>query len=183
MREVREGMNSQPDADGRYALSGNEYYALRYLFGIISGFETSMGYLKERAQLKQGTWRDMKMIAAVAGKTVENLLATVPAKKLVQIHKELANTQIDIRVKGTAGIPSTEAESYCYVPENAIDTLVQNMLEYQCFACEKTERESRKCPYRKAIDGCFPFEQPEGTKDQCRYCGYSIEKDRSESNE
>lgn len=169
-------MMKQPDADGRYPLSGHEYYSIQQLFGIVSSFEKAMSRLKERAALKPGTWRDMKMISAVGSKTITSLLSTVPIKKLKQIRIELNNTEVKAEVKGGGdGLPSHKNTEFCYTPEAAVDLLIQNALEWQCLFCEKSTKEAKKCPYRVAIDACFPYERPGGTPELCKYSGYSLE--------
>ena len=174
-------MNRQPDAEGKYPLSGREYYALRQLFGIASGFETTLGDLKDRAKLTPGTWRDMKMISAVSDKAITALVRSIPTRKLQQVLKELENTVVSVEVRGGAGLPVSKREPFCYAPEKSIELLIQSTLEWQCFACEKSPKQAKKCPYRKAIDDVFPYEQPGDTPELCKYSGLNLEVEYEEA--
>lgn len=169
-------MLRQPDSDGRYPLSGNEYYALREIFGIISAFETSHGYLKERAQLKPGTYRDMMLVLKKSQHVLTELLRTIPAKKLGQIMAELKHTFVNVEVRPERGVMPKQTD-YVYVPAKALDDLIERVMDVECFACDKRGREIKKCPLRSMIEDTFPYDIPEPDNDGCKFCGYHIDRE------
>lgn len=175
-------MIKDADQDGRYALSSKEYFCIRQLFGFVSCLDVSKCILRDRARLIPGAWRDLNLLVKVCDKLISNLMKTVPIKKLRQIKTELSNTVITVEVKNNAGLPEPEKEAFDYVPESALRTLIENTLEWQCFTCQKTNKEAKNCPHRKAIDDSFPFAQPGDKKELCKYSGmhFDIETEEEE---
>ena len=161
----------------RIPLTGREYYALRALFGVISGFASSLGYLEKRAKGVKNLWRDLRLVQAVAEKSLDRVLLTVPADKLMHIHKDLKNIKISIDVqRETPTLPQKKEDTYCYVPEQSIDLLIQSTLEWQCFSCEKSKRECKRCDIKKALDKIVPYEVPENkVTDACKYSGLNYD--------
>ena len=92
----------QADADGRIALSSREYKALRALFGAVNVLAAYGGELERRARGIKYGWRDLRCLQANADRLTQKFLATVPAKKLVQIQQELKNTYCELQLKGEA---------------------------------------------------------------------------------
>ena len=163
-------------ADGtRVPLTGQEYYAIRALFGLISGYETGMSRLEKRAKeySENGTWRDMRMIAKVADKTVISLLRSVPTDKLRQIRRELDNTVVKVEVKKSV-VPQPEKEEYAYVPIRPLDALLNRILSWECAFCEKDGKDIKRCECRKELEAVFPYDIEAQDKDGCRFRGYSI---------
>ena len=169
-------MLGNPDEQGRYALSGREYYAIRFLFGMVSCFQESAKILKDRANVaSRSTWRDIRMVSSVCDKILDTLLSTIPYRKLAQIKTELSNTMISVDVTHGKGLPAPKKDAMCYVPEKAVESLINNMIDFQCFSCQKSLKEAKKCPYRKSIDDCFPYEPLGDKQDMCRYSGLNFE--------
>lgn len=170
-------MLGRPDEDGKFPLSGNEYYAVREIFAVISAFETSMDYLKDRAKLKPGTWRDMKLVSTKSQSAVGELLRTVPLKKIEQIMIELKNTFITVDVRPVRGVKPPKRPDYVYVPAAALDGLIERVMDIDCFACEKRGREIKKCQLRALIEDTFPYAIPEPDNDGCKFCNCHISRD------
>lgn len=162
------------EASERTPLTGQEYYAIRALFGLISGYETCLSRLEARAKkCAPGTWRDMKMLAKVSDKTIVNLLKTVPLEKLRQIQRELDNTRISVEVKRSV-IPLPSHDEFTYVPLKPLDSLLNRILTWECAFCEKHGKEIKHCECRKELKAVFPYEIDEESGEGCGYKGYSI---------
>lgn len=168
-------MLGKPDAQGKYPLSSNEYYAIRLIFAVISAFETEVGYLKERTKLKPGTWRDLRLISAKAQKVVDELLHTVPLKKIEQMKIELNNTFMTVDVRPIRSMKTPKRPDYVYIKASAIDGLIGSVMDIECFACEKRGREIKKCPLKEIIEDTFPYEIPDPDNDGCKFCGCHID--------
>lgn len=160
----------------RIPLTGREYYALREMFGLISCYGKSLGYLEKRAKTLPGVWRDMHMISAKTERVIAALLSTVPTDKLRQIERELENTYVSVEVRRTV-IAQPEREMFTYVPQKPLEALIEGVLRGECMFCEKDQRESKKCPWRKAIEATYPYELPEVYKEHCRFSGFTIDEE------
>lgn len=170
-------MLGKPDAQGKYPLSGNEYYAIRLLFAAISSFETEADYLKDRANLKPGVWRDIKLIQAKTLHILDELLHTVPIKKIAQMKTEIRNTFITVDVRPIRDMNPPKRPDYVYIKASAIDSLIERVMDVECFACEKRGREIKKCKLRETIEDTFPYDIPEPNNECCKFCGCHISRE------
>ena len=94
----RRFMNNKPDNNGRYSLSGREYYALRELFAAVDGFNRNACELEKRVRTIPNGYRDLRMLQSVSAKLMRDILETVPVKKLAQIRRELSSSEMILRV-------------------------------------------------------------------------------------
>ena len=149
--------NEQPTE--RTNLSGKEYYALRALIGIVSTFETEMGFLEKRLRSVKMGWCHARLIAALTDRLLDKVLATVPPKKLQQIKQELGHTRVEISV--TPDYTGAHKPMFTYVPNDALEWLELQVIDLNCMMCEKTAKESKKCPVRKNIEALYMYDFPE----------------------
>ena len=148
-------MYRKPDADGRYPLSMQEYEALRTIFGCVNALDDDNERLKARCQLIKGGWRDMRLLATTARRLMENLLCTVPAKKLLSIRRELQHTICEIKVKPVA----MNSDSIVYVSQDALLRVCNRAMQENCYLCDKSHREARQhCDLYKDVQACFPYD-------------------------
>lgn len=154
----------------RAPLSGKEYAALQTLFGMVSAWanDRSAGVLEKRAKAA-GIWDEVEQIETLCAKVMVGLFDTIPAKKLQHIKMDLKNTQILIRVTppGMSALP--EMKSYCYVPTYALNSALNHICQTECALCDKTDAESRKCEFRKTLDGALPHAVGKDESGHCRY--------------
>lgn len=161
-------MLSRPDQDGRYALSMREYESLRTLFAAISALDCRP--LKERCDLIPGTWDALTKAKDELFKQMENILNTIPARKLVMIQNELHHSVCKIEVKG----PATNADpDYVYIPRQSQINLLQRAIQMDCLLCDKNVKECKKCSLYKEIDSCFPYLLEEPNDTLCPFAGVS----------
>lgn len=170
-------MIGRPDADGKYQLSGREYFAIREIFGLISALAYNGDELKARAQLIPGVWRDFRMVQAKITSVVDAMLRTVPIKKIRMIKEDCANTVINVEVRAPHGAKPPVPPDYVCVPSTALDDIIGRVLNVECFACDKAGKAMTRCPVRAAIDDLFPFEIEDPDNGGCKYCGYHISHD------
>lgn len=170
-------MLKQKDAEGKYPLSGNEYYAIREIFGVISAYESSMNYLKDRAKLTPGVWRDLCLVLKKSQTALDDLLRTVPRKKLQQMKVDIENTVVSIEVRAPHSVKPKKAPDFACVPITALDNLIGRVMDIDCFACEKSEREIKKCPMKVLIEDTFAYEIPDPEDGRCKFCNFHIDHD------
>lgn len=161
-------MRHEPDEDGRYPLSTKEYEALRTVFGVVNALDSDT--LKERCALIKNGWRDIRLAHTLLRRVMEELLCTIPAKKLMAIHTELKHTVCELKVKPPSGI----GRGGCvYVDHKAFITICERAISMDCLFCEKDAKAGKRCPLYKALNACFPYELCEPEDTRCPFAGVS----------
>lgn len=138
-------------------LSNREYYALRNLFGFIHGFRAEAPQLRHRLE-GICKWETACWILSTAETLLNELLPTIPLRKRELMLKDLENTTVEIKVVKDA--TGQEKPEYVYVTAKAIDRMVNRVIDDNCLCCDKTAKESKKCPIRKDADELYPWELP-----------------------
>lgn len=159
------------DSDGRFALSQREYYALRQLFGFAAAFSCEKSELKKRITTVPDGEKDAKDICDISHRLIKNILRTVPLKKLNQIMRELNNTRVVVEVKRSV-CPETD-DNLTYVPQRALERITRKAVEIECFCCEKSAADIKKCQLRKDIESTYMFEYP-SKENECPFAGMTI---------
>ena len=152
-------MDNKEKPSERIPLSGKEYYGLRALIGIVSTFETELGFLEKRLRNIKMGWCNARLIAATADRLLDAVLATVPQKKLQQIRQEIGHTRVEINV--TPDYTGAHRQMFTYVPNDALEWLEDQVIDMNCLMCEKTDKESKRCPVRKNIEALYAYDFPE----------------------
>ena len=150
---------NKPSEGERTNLTGQEYFALRSLMGIVSTFATEDRVLKNRLKKVPMGWCDVKMIEAKADRLLDAVLATIPAKKLAQIRQEIGHSRVEISV--VRDVTGAHKKAFTYVPNEALEWLEDQVIDLNCMMCDKTEKESRKCPVRRNIEALYQYDFPE----------------------
>lgn len=160
-------MRHQPDENGRYPLSMQEYTALRTLFGAVNALDSDT--LKDRCRLFPGGWRDLRCAQALSRKVMENLLCTVPAKKLLSMRRELTHTICEVKIKP----PASSTQDTVMISRKALVDLINRAVYMDCLLCEKTAKECKRCTLYQAINACFPYELLDPQDELCPFAGVS----------
>jgi hypothetical protein len=79
----------EADEAGKYKLTGPEYSAVLTMMCAVDTMISEASRLEERIKLLPYGWRDYKMIIKRLGQLSEDILATVPIKRLRTIREEL----------------------------------------------------------------------------------------------
>lgn len=144
------------DIEGKIPLSHDEYKALRTIFGAYNALMLYHDRLERRCRGYKDGWRDLRCLVAMSEKVMHQVLATIPAKKLLQIRKELDNTICEIKVKLVSG---KAADGFMYVDEDALIRICKAATDINCFGCEKTHKQARhNCQLYKDIQSFFNYE-------------------------
>lgn len=139
----------------RYRLTKDEYYALRTIFGLVSSYEVNLDKLEERIKTIPGGWRDAKLIASLCNKLLANILRTVPVEKLKMIQKELSHTKILCKVD--YDVTGKHEDGFCYVPEQPLEKLIDEVIGYNCLICDKGPDEYKRCEFYKSMKAMYPW--------------------------
>ena len=129
----------------RTRLTHDEYYALRTIFGLVSGYEVNLATLEKR-------------IASLSTKLLTNVLRTVPVDKLKMIQKELSHTEVFCKVNYDVTGKTKTADGYCYVPEKPLEALVDEVIGYNCLICDKKGNEYKRCQFYKSMKELYPWD-------------------------
>lgn len=149
-------------------LTNKEYYSFRNLYGMVNNFHEYSGDLRARCALIPGAWRDMMLIAKKSEDLMKKIMFTIPSKKLMTMQKDLSHIVCEVRV--AYDYAKRDEREFTYCPTEAIDRLVNRVINWECLSCDKSAKEAKKCPIFKDIDACYPWElQPNG--DMCPLAG------------
>ena len=159
-------MRYEADEDGRYPLSSREYEALRTLFGAVNALDTEN--LKNRCKLIKNGWRNLRLAQTLLKRLMEQILTTVPLKKLVSIQKELRYTVCEIKIR-----PPVEDKNCgtVYVKQEAMVRLADRAINMDCCVCEKSAKECKRCQLFQDLNACFPYELWEPEDTLCPFAG------------
>ena len=140
-------------------LRNREYYTLRTIMAALSGLEGGEQFLVNRLKSVPNGLRDYRMVKTVLRKLLEKLLDTVPDKRLGQIKTELKNAHIEVKVE--RDYTGAYRENFTYVPNKALEEIEDIICDMFCAACEKSDKESRKCRIRKLMEMLYQYDFPE----------------------
>lgn len=153
----------------RTYLTGKEYSALQTVFGFLSAWEVGIPIL-ERRLAAAGLEGKAEQVATIADETMRGLLNTVPLNKLGHIREELAHTTSYTKVEAP-GIRTCHNKNYAYLPVNALNDLLNHLIQSECVLCDKDAADAKKCPYRKLIEDALPHGV--GRDHSTEHCMYS----------
>lgn len=159
-----------PEAERKH-LTKNEYTALQQLFGTVSAFLTQLKYIEKRAKMVPNLWRNLRMIQSVAYSSLEQILETVPTKKLMMLQQELKKTKVTVSVD--RDVTGKKQQEFCYVPEKELVRTVSRVINWECTFCEKSPAERKKCQIRKDLEAIYPWELT-GSDEICKLSEMSI---------
>lgn len=151
-------------------LSNKEYYALLHIFGIVNILDDCLPKLRKRLELVDARV-EMDHVQAVFERVMAQILTTIEPKKLMAIRKDLDHIVCECRV--AYDWAKRDEREFTYCPTEAIDRLVDRVLEWECLSCDKCAKEAKKCPVFKDINACYPWELPPNG-DACPMAGTMI---------
>lgn len=158
------------DEDGRLPLSNKEYVSLQMVIASLDSLDQETGRLEQRAKLAGNhTWRDLKMLTAVAAKVFRNLMETIPKRKCRLIQDEIRRTEIIVNVRPPHGLPQAKGVQYTAVPVESLEWLIDHVLQWECLTCQKEGREQKKCPFRQRLETMYTFDIADIRKNECPF--------------
>lgn len=163
----------------RWHMSYQEYLAYQELCALVGTIGNLSKRLEKRLRAVPGGWRDARMLDAVSASLVARLCDTIPAEKLLAIRREIKHTQVYIRTRPDYGAKSKD--DVTYVNEEALDRLVQRVMEMECHLCMKNRAEAKRCPIRKDIEAVYHFGLEVGKKDEgCPLAGLTYVREKED---
>ena len=143
-------MLRQPEPDGRVPLSGKEWNHLRSLIAAIDMVLRSGDALKDRLKLVPYGWRDYRMLTVRMPALMDDLLDTIPTKKLRAIREELQHSRLTLEVVGPS---ERKLHGGIYIDEEAYIRLIDRCMAMECMLCERCGKDVDKCElYRIILD-------------------------------
>ena len=159
----------------RTPLSNKEYFALLAIFGANNCFRQRSEDITTRcSRLENGAERLNTAISILDG-LLDDILDTVPLKKLLALREELKNTTYKLEVtKDFTG--KAKEKGITYVPVDALEQLVMQVINDNCTFCDKSTAKSKQCRLLPIIEDCFPWDMPP-KKDGCPLRGDMFTED------
>ena len=155
-------------------LTGREYSAMLSLFAAISHYQELYPILSKRADMVPGTQEMMDETSRLTGEIIDRLLGTIPQEKLRHMKADLDHVKLYIKVEPPGSVPSVDMRSFSYVPTRTLNELLAYAMEHDCFLCDKTPAEARKCPVRKMIDAALVHEVDAIDAQHCKYSDLAL---------
>ena len=100
----------------------------------------------------------MKLIGKKSTTAMQDIMYTIPPKKLAAMKKDLEHVVCEVRV--AYDYAKKDDREFTYSPTEALDRLVDIVIKWECLSCDKTAKEAKKCPVFKAIDDCYSWTYP-----------------------
>lgn len=142
------------DAEGKIPLTGSEYDELRHIIIAFNELHSRIGAMKERLQTLPMGWCNARMIDVRMEKLVDQILSTVPTKKLQAFRDELRNSKIVL----TVGWDAKKDDCTAYLPEKSLIALLDMLIRRDCWDCELKGKAAKKCPIRTTYLDCLHYE-------------------------
>jgi hypothetical protein len=129
--------------------------------------------LEQRAKMRPNLWRDLCLINKLIDKSTTAILTTVPAEKLRHISADIRNVRLYVKVE-PPGLRSVDTTGFSYTPTKVLNNLLSHVCEHECFLCDKTPVDARKCEWRQLIDAALPHEVNAKDGEHCKYSDMAI---------
>ena len=158
-------MLGKPDENGKYPLSMREYGALLTLFGMSVLLDDNK--LKDRLMTIPNGWEDMREALRLITLLKDELINTIPEKKVRAIQTELKHAVCELKINP----PSTYSTGCVYAKQESIIHLADRAIAMDCVFCEKSAKECKSCQLYKDITDCFPYEMTKPGAESCPFAG------------
>lgn len=163
----------------RVPMTYEEYTAYQKLCALVGTIGTLTEKLEKRLKTVPGGWRDARMLDAVTSSLVTRLCSTIPTAKLFAIRREIDHTEVFIRTK--PDYTAKKDDNITYVSEDALDRLVQRVMDMECYLCGKNHAESKQCPIRKDIEAVYHFGMKVKKDGTCPLAGLTYVREKEET--
>lgn len=161
----------------RWHMTYEEYLAYQELCALVGTIGNLCLKLKKRLQAIPGGWRDARLLDVKSANLIAQLCDTIPAEKLLAIRREIDHTQVYIRTRPDYTAKSND--DVTYVNEEALDRLVQHVMNFHCHMCDKNRADAKRCQVRKDIEAMYHFGLPVSKTDGCPLMGMSLVREEN----
>lgn len=142
--------------DGRYNLSGMEYYRLMLFQVAVSEILNAEEELWERLGKVKNGRRDLRLLESVGKSLIMGLLNTVPTKKLLTMRADLEGAQMSVSINPAVQPPRT---GLLAIKDTDLSEMIDYIIERNCLLCDNTTRARVKgCRIRKLIDRVMHYD-------------------------
>lgn len=142
------------DGDGKYKLSGREYYGLLCMVGAINEMELHGGYLKERLRKIPNGWRDYRLAQSLLASLFPAVLRTIPGRKIRAIEQEIRHAKIKLEINP---VTIGDFDGVTYIEQQALMDAVNYIIGMNCFMCELRGADVKRCKVRKLLDSMMHY--------------------------
>ena len=126
-------------------LTVEELNDLFVIFASQAGLQRAKERMKDRLKMIPNGSRDIALLCTVIDRLAENLLATVPEEKRLQLDRNLRNMRHEIHFVP----PVKETKDQIVVFSDDLDALADSAIDHRCLLCEGN---CNKCALGKALD-------------------------------
>lgn len=137
-------MNIYTDAQ-RQRINAREREVMLFLYAFENALKTVMPDAERMSKRVPNGLRDLRCIASLMGKLLENLLNTIPEKQLKSLSHQLKITEIAVRTS-SAG---KENPQFHTMDTEDIATLVRYIIDSRCILCDGSKK--NECKLRKVL--------------------------------
>ncbi len=156
----------------RTPLSGRQYRHLQMLFAFGVEMKLAAQALEKRAE-QAGCSEELKQLVELSETLFRQIMRTVPDNKVAQVMKNLSMTRFYVRCEAPG--QQQPNPNYVYVPAQALDDVLNTVMEDRCMMCDKSEVEGRRCEIRAAMEGCLPHAVTVARgSDKCKFADIEI---------
>ena len=157
----------------RWALNARESQYLVEQLILCNSFISRSRALEERARSAgKNVWRDLRAAAALAEKSTEALMRTVPADKLEWFSRTLKEGHIRVDMPGPV-----RRDGYVVISDRDAAALTEAAMRSECAMCTRTGSEVKGCPIRRALLVCAAPDivKDDGVLSGCEYERYAMQ--------
>lgn len=156
----------------RVPLTGKQFRHLQMLFAFSTETKLAAQALESRLELAECT-EEMRRLVELSETIFRQIMRTVPENKIGQVMKNLSMTRFYVRCEAPG--QQQPNPNYVYVPAEALDDVLNTVMEDRCMMCNKSEIEGRKCEIRQAMEGCLPHAVTVARgSDKCKFADIEI---------
>lgn len=163
----------------RWGLTYEEYTAYLELCALVGTIGNLSKKLEKRLRKIPGAWRDARLLDVKSANLITSLCDTIPAKKLLALRREIDHTEVYIRTR--PDYCQKSLDNITYVREDALDALVQHVMNMDCYLCMKNHAESKQCEIRKTIENLYHFDVDVKKKEGCPLAGLTFVRNEEEN--
>ena len=165
------------DKDGCIPLSNKEYAAFQQLAGFADALIDAESRLETRAKLVPGLWRDLRLLRVKGEKLCQEIFKTFPRNKREMIRHDWERMFAQITIKPGLNLPEQKLTGYATVPLQALEWLIQTVIDWECLTCMMESKEQKKCGLRAKLEQLYVFDLPDVQKGVCPFCTMACHED------
>lgn len=159
---------SRPDEQGRRMPNRQENALMLDLMLVRNTLARNSEAARERLKASPHGWRDLRLLWYLVNKVQEELLSTVPDKRIAYYNQMARHGQVIIDIPGP--IPRGR---HILITDDHLAAITEAAMRGECALCLKEGKEAQRCPIRQALmEVAPPAEISSGGKAWWAGCEY-----------